>query len=265
MAPTSRCCTPPIIRENRCAVAVVVPAAQSHCSAAAGGSAAALAALGAEAAAPSDRGDERSGEHQENSSAARGRNSSPCIRRDARSRRVAYEGIRSPAIIAARAAVAVCRSSSISPRSARGRADELTRLHASCMPRVGPARATHTGDRGVAAADGNGCVRGTRPGLGVRGISGCGSRAGSRTLIIEDLKERPCSYQDLLKGALVLGRLNCVGTVRGENVGVLLPNAIPTVCTVLGLCAFGRVPAMLNYTAGPGAVQGACIAARVAR
>jgi acyl-[acyl-carrier-protein]-phospholipid O-acyltransferase / long-chain-fatty-acid--[acyl-carrier-protein] ligase len=86
---------------------------------------------------------------------------------------------------------------------------------------------------------------------------------GRRTLIIEDLKEHPRSYQDLLKGALVLGRLNCIGTVRGENVGVLLPNAIPTVCTVLGLCAFGRVPAMLNYTAGPGAVQGACIAARV--
>ena len=49
----------------------------------------------------------------------------------------------------------------------------------------------------------------------------------------------------------------------GENVGVLLPNIIPTVCTVLGLTAFGRVPAMLNYTAGTLAVQSACIAARV--
>ena len=86
---------------------------------------------------------------------------------------------------------------------------------------------------------------------------------GRRTLIIEDLKERARSYQDLLKGALVLGRLTCAETVRGENVGVLLPNAISTVCAVLGLSAFGRVPAMLNYTAGPGAVQGACIAARV--
>jgi len=86
---------------------------------------------------------------------------------------------------------------------------------------------------------------------------------GRRTPIIEDSSERPRSYHDLLRGALVLGRSNCVETVRGENVGVLLPNAISTVCTVLGLCAFGRVPAMLNYTAGPGAVQGACIAARV--
>jgi acyl-[acyl-carrier-protein]-phospholipid O-acyltransferase/long-chain-fatty-acid--[acyl-carrier-protein] ligase len=32
---------------------------------------------------------------------------------------------------------------------------------------------------------------------------------------------------------------------------------------VLGLSAFGRVPALLNYTAGPTAVQSACTAARV--
>jgi acyl-[acyl-carrier-protein]-phospholipid O-acyltransferase / long-chain-fatty-acid--[acyl-carrier-protein] ligase len=86
---------------------------------------------------------------------------------------------------------------------------------------------------------------------------------GRSTVIIEDLKEKARSYQDLLKGALVLGRLCRTGTAHGDNVGVLLPNAISTVCTVLGLCAFGRVPAMLNYSAGPGAVQSACIAARV--
>ncbi len=86
---------------------------------------------------------------------------------------------------------------------------------------------------------------------------------GRHTLIIEDFQERPRSYRHLLKGALALGRLSAPGTVQGENVGVLLPNAIQTVCTVLGLSAFGRVPAMLNYSAGPTAVQAACIAARV--
>ena len=86
---------------------------------------------------------------------------------------------------------------------------------------------------------------------------------GRRTLIIEDFKEQARSYHDLLKGALILGRSGCSGTAPGENVGVLLPNAISAVCTVLGLAAFGRVPAMLNYSAGPGAVQAACIAARV--
>jgi acyl-[acyl-carrier-protein]-phospholipid O-acyltransferase/long-chain-fatty-acid--[acyl-carrier-protein] ligase len=86
---------------------------------------------------------------------------------------------------------------------------------------------------------------------------------GRRTFIIEDLKEQPRTYNQVLKGALMLGRLLSRGTAKGENVGVLLPNAVPTVCTVLGLTAFGRVPAMLNYSAGPAAVQSACVAARV--
>lgn len=86
---------------------------------------------------------------------------------------------------------------------------------------------------------------------------------GRRTFIIEDLKEQPRTYNQVLKGALMLGRLLWRGTAKGENVGVLLPNAVPTVCTVLGLTAFGRVPAMLNYSAGPAAVQSACVAARV--
>jgi len=86
---------------------------------------------------------------------------------------------------------------------------------------------------------------------------------GRSTLIIEDMKEEPRSYQDLLKGSLAIGRWATRFSAQGENVGVLLPNVIPTVCAVFGLSAFGRVPAMLNYTAGPTAVQSACAAARV--
>ena len=85
---------------------------------------------------------------------------------------------------------------------------------------------------------------------------------GRRTSIIEDLAEEPRTYHDLLQGSLVIGRWALRYTQPGENVGVLLPNTIPTVCAVLGLSAFGRVPAMLNYTAGPAAVQSACVAAR---
>ena len=86
---------------------------------------------------------------------------------------------------------------------------------------------------------------------------------GRGTLIVEDANEEPRSYRDLLKGSLIIGRWLTRSSAPGENVGVLLPNAIPTLCSVLGLCAFGRVPAMLNYTAGPLAVQAACATARV--
>jgi acyl-[acyl-carrier-protein]-phospholipid O-acyltransferase / long-chain-fatty-acid--[acyl-carrier-protein] ligase len=81
--------------------------------------------------------------------------------------------------------------------------------------------------------------------------------------IIEDAQEKPKTYHYVLKGALAIGRWIARRTERGENVGVLLPNVIPTVCTIFGLMAFGRVPAMLNYTAGPVAARSACTAARV--
>jgi acyl-[acyl-carrier-protein]-phospholipid O-acyltransferase/long-chain-fatty-acid--[acyl-carrier-protein] ligase len=86
---------------------------------------------------------------------------------------------------------------------------------------------------------------------------------GRSAQIIEDVKEESKTYHDLLTGALAIGRWARRQTRRGENVGVLLPNVIPTVCTVLGLMAFGRVPAMLNYSAGPSAARSACSTARV--
>ena len=86
---------------------------------------------------------------------------------------------------------------------------------------------------------------------------------GRRTHIIEDVKEEPKTYHDLLTGSLAIGRWLARMTQSRENVGVLLPNVIPTACTVLGLMAFGRVPAMLNYSAGPSAARSSCAAARV--
>jgi acyl-[acyl-carrier-protein]-phospholipid O-acyltransferase/long-chain-fatty-acid--[acyl-carrier-protein] ligase len=87
------------------------------------------------------------------------------------------------------------------------------------------------------------------------------TREGARRTIIEDMREEPRSYREVLKGALAIGRWAARRSRPRENVGVLLPNLIPTACTVLGLIAFGRVPAMLNYTAGSMAVQSACRAA----
>jgi acyl-[acyl-carrier-protein]-phospholipid O-acyltransferase/long-chain-fatty-acid--[acyl-carrier-protein] ligase len=88
-------------------------------------------------------------------------------------------------------------------------------------------------------------------------------RQGARTPIIEDIEETPRSYAQVLKGALAIGRWLQRHSGAGENVGLLLPNVIPAVCAVLGAMAFGRVPALLNYSAGPLAVQGACAAAGV--
>ncbi|HRD35146.1 MAG TPA: bifunctional acyl-ACP--phospholipid O-acyltransferase/long-chain-fatty-acid--ACP ligase [Rhodocyclaceae bacterium] len=81
--------------------------------------------------------------------------------------------------------------------------------------------------------------------------------------LIEDLKQEEYAYRDLIKMALALGRLVARESRDGENVGILLPNLAPTLGLVMGLSAFRRVPAMLNYTAGTDAMQAACAAAQI--
>jgi len=85
---------------------------------------------------------------------------------------------------------------------------------------------------------------------------------GSGTRILEDT-QREYSYRDLTKASLALGRLCSRLAGEGETVGVLLPNLGVTVALLFGLTAVRRVPALLNYTAGPDATRGACIAAGV--
>ena len=50
-----------------------------------------------------------------------------------------------------------------------------------------------------------------------------------------------------------------------EIVGVLMPNAAATLGLILGLTVAKRVPAMLNYTAGPEGIRAACVAAGIHR
>jgi acyl-[acyl-carrier-protein]-phospholipid O-acyltransferase/long-chain-fatty-acid--[acyl-carrier-protein] ligase len=86
---------------------------------------------------------------------------------------------------------------------------------------------------------------------------------GSRYPLVEDVRMQPESFGSLLKMALGMQRLLAARTVPDEIVGVLLPNAAPTLSLVLGLSAAKRVPAMLNYTAGALGVSSACTAAGI--
>ena len=81
--------------------------------------------------------------------------------------------------------------------------------------------------------------------------------------VVEDIRQVEYSYRDLLKMALMLGRLAGRLTQPGERVGLLLPNLAPTLGLFLGLTALRRVPAMLNYTAGVDGMQTACSAAEI--
>ena len=88
------------------------------------------------------------------------------------------------------------------------------------------------------------------------------STFGSRYKLVEDIRLQEESYGSLLRMSLGLGRLLSALTQPGEIVGVLMPNAAPTLGLLLGLSVTKRVPAFLNYTAGPEGLKAACTAAK---
>src|SRR5690606_21938026 len=63
--------------------------------------------------------------------------------------------------------------------------------------------------------------------------------------------------------ALVLGRKLAGLTKERERVAVLLPNVQGVAVTLFGLNAFGRVPVLLNFTAGLKNLKAACEIARI--
>ena len=81
--------------------------------------------------------------------------------------------------------------------------------------------------------------------------------------IIEDALGTKLTYRKLILGAQVLGRKLERGTIVGENVGVLLPNSAGVAVVFMALQTIGRVPAMLNFSAGPANVLAAMKAAQV--
>ena len=86
---------------------------------------------------------------------------------------------------------------------------------------------------------------------------------GAGRTAVEDPLAGALSYRKLLLGVAVLGRkLMPVGDV-GEAVGVLLPNANGAAVATLALMSAGRVPAMINFSAGVANVRAACRAANI--
>src|SRR4029077_8125924 len=72
--------------------------------------------------------------------------------------------------------------------------------------------------------------------------------------ILADPTAGPLSYDRLVAASLVFGRPLSRISRRGEAVGLMIPNSIGAAVAFLALEAIGRVPAMLNHTAGTDAV-----------
>lgn len=86
---------------------------------------------------------------------------------------------------------------------------------------------------------------------------------GWKQRIVEDTKRQPLSYRALIMRSFILGKQLSGLTRAGEYVGLLMPNAVANVVCFLGLHVYGRVPAMLNVSAGSAGLRVACETAAI--
>ncbi len=70
-------------------------------------------------------------------------------------------------------------------------------------------------------------------------------------IILEDATQKPLTYRQLMVGAGVLAPALRGPVAAAERVGILLPNVTATPAVLLALWSLGKVPALLNYSAGP--------------
>lgn len=90
-------------------------------------------------------------------------------------------------------------------------------------------------------------------------------RHGGNHQVVEDIQRQPLDYNRLITAAIVLGKKLTADSSEGERIGLLLPSMSSTVVTFMGLHAYGRIPAMLNYTIGAHGMIAACETATIRR
>ncbi len=88
-------------------------------------------------------------------------------------------------------------------------------------------------------------------------------RHGLKRIVVEDPLAGALTMRMFRIGVALLARKIAALTAPGETVGLMLPNANAMAVTFMALQASGRVAAMLNFTAGPVNLLGACQAAEI--
>ncbi|MGD0191984.1 MAG: AMP-binding protein [Rhizomicrobium sp.] len=90
-------------------------------------------------------------------------------------------------------------------------------------------------------------------------------RFGGKQIALIDGDERAFTYDEIVRAALALGNALKKGTRYGESVGVMLPSGAGAVIAFFAVSAYGRVPAMLNFTAGASGLKSAVRTAQIKR
>ena len=89
------------------------------------------------------------------------------------------------------------------------------------------------------------------------------SRYGWSHGCVDDINFSVNSYRQLLKKVLGVARILEKHSEPDQTIGLLLPNSVVTVATLLAATARRRVPAMLNYSAGSKGLEAAITAAQI--
>ncbi len=87
----------------------------------------------------------------------------------------------------------------------------------------------------------------------------------SDKVAVTDGDGRKLTHKDITRGSFALGGALARMTGKNERVGILLPTGAGAVIALFALLSRGRVPAMLNFTAGSKNLLAACKAAEVTK
>ncbi len=97
----------------------------------------------------------------------------------------------------------------------------------------------------------------------VEAVIAAADRNGWSRVAVEDPVTGTLTYKRLALAARILGTKLMPFAAEGRALGVMLPNANGAAVTLLALMSAGRVPAMINFTAGAANILAACRAAQV--
>lgn len=86
---------------------------------------------------------------------------------------------------------------------------------------------------------------------------------GGKTETIIDADDRVLTYNDVVRASFAIGSVIKRHTKKGEKVGIMLPTGAGAIIAFFAVVSAGRVPAMINFTAGRRNISLACKAAEV--
>jgi acyl-[acyl-carrier-protein]-phospholipid O-acyltransferase/long-chain-fatty-acid--[acyl-carrier-protein] ligase len=73
---------------------------------------------------------------------------------------------------------------------------------------------------------------------------------GGKTIALWDADDRQLSYDEIVRASFALGSALRKHAKPKEKIGIMLPTGVGAVLAFFAIHAFGRVPAMLNFTSG---------------